>query len=427
MKLYDFQETGVEFIKEHKYVLLGDEMGLGKTVQALVALEDEDGPVLVVCPAFLRKNWESEVENLASTRRFPFDPCVCRKVEDFQNSLFDQDTIFICSYDMLRQIPPVFKPKHVIFDEAHYLKNLKAARSQYAHKLVAEKKPETCVLLSGTPIKNRIPEFYSLLGMLSYCPSRTNGIRLKEKSQYAFNLKFTHPTTRTIYVKDQVRDITEFHGVRNIDTLKAYFKGKYIRRLAKAVLGLPPLITKEIQFGDKLKNDKEYLQAYATFEETGVFPTLKADLARAKVKHTCAYALEIVEQGEPVVIFSDHLVPVEEISKFFTKKGIVNVSMTGKTLPHKREDYVSAFQSGEVQVLIATIGSSSVGYTMTRARNLIFNDYPWVPSDIDQARKRIHRIGQVNRCVIHMVLGSKVDKRILETVKSKKLTIEKVI
>lgn len=427
MQLYDFQSKGASFISEHKYVLLGDEMGLGKTIQALAALRGAEGPVLIVCPAFLRKNWSNEIEKVSSHwRDFQFEPQICKSEKDFQ-TLFQDDYIFIVSYDMLKKIPRDFHPEHVIFDEAHYLKNMKAGRTMLAHSLVSEHKPETCVLLSGTPIKNRVTEFYSLLRMLSYCPSDSNGLRITEKSQYAFNIKFTHPTTRTIYVRDQVRDITEFNGIRNVELLKRYLKNKYLRRLAKTVLGLPPLTTKEIQFGERMKEDKAYVEAYEKFEESGVMPTLKAELAVVKIKHTFKYAMELIEQGEPLVIFSDHVKPVSELCKLFTEKGIKCVEITGNTNPSQRETAVATFQNGGAEVLVATIGSAAVGYTMTRARNLLFNDYPWVPSDLDQARKRIHRIGQVNHCIIHMILGSKMDQYVLNKINDKRSVLRKVL
>ena len=428
MKLYDFQEEGRSFIEKHKYVLLGDEMGLGKTIQALAALRGKTGPALIVCPAFLRKTWSNEIDKiLVAWKDFDLEPVIVTQVGDFDKPMFDEDSVYIISYEMLKKIPETFYPEHIIFDEAHYLKNMKATRTALAHSLIAKTLPETLILLSGTPIKNRVPEFYSILRLLSYCPSKTNGIRIPEKSQYAFNIKFTNPTTRTIMVKHTAREITEFHGVRNTELLKKYLQKKYIRRLAKSVLELPPLITKEVQFGERLARDKDYIKAYQEYEETGVLTTLKMELAISKVKYTCSYACDLLEQGEPLVIFSDHIQPVEDIASYLKGKGYKVGAITGKTPTSKRDDVVVSFQNGDLNVLVATIGSASVGYTLTRARNLIFNDYSWVPSDMEQARKRIHRIGQTNHSVIHMVLGSKVDTYILKTIEGKMRTMKKVL
>lgn len=425
MKLYSYQQRGVEFIREHKYTLLGDEMGLGKTIQALAALAGDVRDVLVVCPAYLRGNWAREIEKAQSLEDFHYHANIVTKPEQFRNSFI---TIHICGYEMLYKLPKDFTFSHIIFDEAHYLKNVKAKRTQAALSLIDEAKPETCVLLSGTPIKNCIPEWYSLLRLLSMCPTPTNGLALKEKNQYSFNMKFTNPVSRTIFMRGgEPRDITTFGGIRNVKLLKQYFEGKYLRRLASTALELPPLTEKEINFAEKCRTDKDLLAAYLKYEESGIVSTLKAEMAAGKVKHTIKYILDIIEQGEPVVVFSDHVAPVEALGKLLDEKGIKRAAITGKTHPAVRENLVQEFQDGHFDVLVATIGSASTGYTMTRARNIVFNDYSWVPADLDQAKKRIHRIGQKSKCQIHYILGSYVDGMILKKIKQKQQILRSAI
>ena len=66
-----------------------------------------------------------------------------------------------------------------------------------AHGVVFAKRPEACFCLSGTPIKNNAPEFYSVLKLMSYCPTDTNGVRIPEKNDWAFATKFSYPRKRT--------------------------------------------------------------------------------------------------------------------------------------------------------------------------------------------------------------------------------------
>lgn len=58
--LRDYQEDGVNYLREVKSGLLTDEMGLGKTVQVCAALP-ANAKAIIVCPASLRKNWEKEL------------------------------------------------------------------------------------------------------------------------------------------------------------------------------------------------------------------------------------------------------------------------------------------------------------------------------------------------------------------------------
>jgi SNF2 family DNA or RNA helicase len=308
MELYDYQEKGRNFLLTRKYALLGDEMGLGKTIQAIAAIPNNVGPVLVVCPAMLRYTWAREIEKYQDEfHRFDFDIEV--EARKFQLSP-PRNTIRIVSYEGLQKLPRTFLPRVLIFDEAHYLKSLQAKRTQAAHELVFRAAPEYVWLLSGTPIKNNVTEFYSALKILSYCPYGTNGLKVTEKSQYAFNMRFSNPSKRSIYVgsgrnKRHV-EIVEYKGIRNLEKLKEYLAGKYLRRLAKSVLDLPELIDKDVMFSERNgASDKELLEA---FENKNLFSdghvsTIKANSALDKVPKTTKYIIDLVEQNECVVVF----------------------------------------------------------------------------------------------------------------------------
>lgn len=58
--LYPYQKAGAEYLRARRHALLADQMGLGKTVQALAALPDAEGAV-IVCPASLIDNWKREI------------------------------------------------------------------------------------------------------------------------------------------------------------------------------------------------------------------------------------------------------------------------------------------------------------------------------------------------------------------------------
>lgn len=97
--LFPFQKKGVSFIESRDgNALLADEMGLGKTAQALAYLQlhPKKRPVVVVCPATLKYNWENEI-NMWTTSN--------NKVEILSGSSpykLSKADIFIINYDVLK-------------------------------------------------------------------------------------------------------------------------------------------------------------------------------------------------------------------------------------------------------------------------------------------------------------------------------------
>ena len=70
MKLYPFQEEGVEWLQLEPRRYLADVMGLGKTVQALAGAERAGlGRLGVVAPAVLRERAEEWFEGATSAGR----------------------------------------------------------------------------------------------------------------------------------------------------------------------------------------------------------------------------------------------------------------------------------------------------------------------------------------------------------------------
>lgn len=405
MELYDFQQRWVDYALKHHYCINGDEMGLGKTIQALALANLFAKRVLIVCPAYLRKNWENEV------RKF------------FPNPNF---TFKTASYSSIKKNEKDFEVADIVIaDEAHYLKNPKAIRTQTFHEYTKKYLPTRLVLLSGTPIQNRVSEFYSLILLCSYNPSNTSGVDIRDKfrSEYSFNRHFC----KMSQIRIKGRIITKFYGAQNLPSLKGFLKGKYTRRLSKDVLDLPELRRKSVLVD--YAGDGELEEAWEKHND-GVkgehIMRAKAQSAMYKANFTVKYVKDIIEQGEQVVIFTDHLSSLPVLLEGL--KTITNVAMvSGKVATDRRAELVADFQKGKYGVFVATIGSASVGFTLTGAKHLVFNDLSWVPANNAQAEKRIHRIGQESECMIHYIYGSTIDETIGKSLFEKQKVLNKIL
>ncbi len=307
-------------------------------------------------------------------------------------------------------------------------KNIEAKRTQMMHKYIKGNLPAKLTLLSGTPVKNRVDEFYSLLVLLSYCPTNKNGLKIHNKfrTQYAFSKHFSNEKVFNISVRGRRVEVRKFEGLKNPEELKSYLRGKYIRRLTSQVITLPELSEKYVEVNYKFSKDLELGEAFAKFKgkPEGHIMALKRESAISKAPFTADYCKNIFsETGSPVVIFSDHIDPVQIIAGKLKKAGII----TGSTDMAERHRIVEQFQNGKLDYLVATIGAASTGLTLTASSNLVFNDMSYIPADNAQASARIHRIGQKNKCIVHKICGSIIDRHIMTSLSSKQQIIDRVL
>lgn len=396
-RLYPFQRRAVSFHLSHHYSVNGCKMGLGKTIQAIALISHVQKNVCIVCPAYLKSNWQRELDNF-----LPMD--------------FTQ-SIEIISYDMFRRI----NPKNIdilIFDEAHYLKNMKSKRTVFAHEYVKNNLPEYLLMLTGTPVQNRVTEFYSLLRLCSYNPKNTSGTPLvKSFHVFATALSYRH-ILNTPYGPS-----VKYTGLRNKPLLIKYLKDKYFT--AENDKKMPELFRQTI-IVDAIKNKNLIEQLEDDFRSNHI-STAKKNIAIEKAKFTAKYIIDCAENDElPLLVFSDHVESCHEIEKLLVAKNLKVQVITGKTHSVYRGQYVKQFQQKEIDVIIGTIGSMSTGFTLTATNRVIFNDLSWTPANNEQAEKRIHRIGQDRDCFVVTILSEGIDRKIVEVLQEKQKTLDRL-
>jgi len=399
-------------------------MGLGKTLQAIAVSSEASRRTLVVCPSYLKLNWEAEFVKFCKGKTVVWIKDKKQINHPTFSDVVATTDVLVINYEMLQACEYLFQwADTVVADEAHYLKNMEAKRTECFHFYIEKYRPKYLHLLTGTPIKNNVDEFYSLLVLCSYDPTASNGKNILKyyPNIWAFRNRFMKK--RTLIIGG--RRINQYYGHENVEELKSFLADKYIRRLTSQVLYLPDIVGKMVRIKDE--KNKELDEMWETFEENkpGNFSSAKAASAAYKAPYTIKYVKDMLGQGEPVVIFTDHIDSCNMIVEGLKKFG-VGVIKGGVSI-EKRQKVVEDFQSGKINVVVATIGAGSTGITLTRSKNVVFNDVSWVPGDNWQAMKRIHRIGQAFKCFVHYIIASSIDARIVSKVKTKKKTLEAVL
>jgi len=425
--LYPHQLEGVAFLLGRRRALLTDDMGLGKTRQSIIALTEANarGPYLVVCPASLKRNWVREIQAVV-----PEPACVIVGPGPMPED--DFDGWLVINYDILDKHLPALLARPwsgMVFDEAHYLKNYRSKRSRAAMQLVRETASDPVVhALTGTPLTNRPRDLFPLLQLAGHPLGRSFATFAK---RYCAGYQGEYGL---------VAD-----GATNIDELTVQLHGVMLRRTKDEVLDLPPKMRTwlDVEIHPRaVEKLNEPVRALAqtsrrdrgrTTEERqaqgrllGGLTTARRKLAILKSVQTTDYLQSIVDQGEKVVAFSAFIPPVLRFARHF---GDAAVSITGGVSAAERQERVDRFQEDDdVRVLAANLHVGGVGLNLTAARQVVFNDLDWTPSNHWQAEDRAYRIGQTSSVnVTYMVGAGTVDEFVRGVLQSKARVIDDVI
>lgn len=158
--LYEFQQKGVlsliQMLQKYNGAILADAVGLGKTWSALAVMrffQMENREILLLCPKKLQDNWQQYKRNFNSKFEADNFDFFIRFHTDLQDGRFEKygdrdDKLFVNE-----------KPKLIVIDESHNLRNDKSSRYQYLIEEILSKNEDVKVLLlSATPINNSLKD-----------------------------------------------------------------------------------------------------------------------------------------------------------------------------------------------------------------------------------------------------------------------------
>ncbi len=370
--LLPYQLAGLDYIHDTpapqgltgRRCIVADEMGLGKTVEALAAIHLEQAyPVLIVCPASLKLNWEREVRRCLPGIRASVDAC--------------GGQVVITNYERLASLD--YRPwRALIVDEAHYVKDRRTQRAGHILRLSRTPTLELVLLLTGTPIINRPLDLASLLEIV--------GTLHEYGGFWEYVKRFCDA-----YQGQWGWDLS---GATNLPELNKRLRNTcYLRRLKADVLPQLPAKRRAV-VTLPISNAAAYREAerewYGAGGELLKLGELRQVAAAGKVKAATSWIEGVLEQGEKLVVFTWHRATAETIAGCFDAPCI-----TGDTPLKERDRLVQRFQTDtETRLIVLTIATGGLGLTLTAASNVAFLELPWTPAALEQAEDRLHRIGQ---------------------------------
>jgi len=154
----------------NKGVILADEVGLGKTIEAALVLSqcwaERKRHLLIVCPASLRRQWASELQEKFNLPSQILDAPSVRKFR--KNGVFSplsMKKVIIMSYHYAARLEEELLTVPwdlVVIDEAHKLRNAHRPKNKMGQALKRALSGRQKLLLTATPLQNSLIELYGL-------------------------------------------------------------------------------------------------------------------------------------------------------------------------------------------------------------------------------------------------------------------------
>jgi len=351
--------------------------------------------------------------------------------------------------------------RYLIVDEAHRVKNADAQQSQ-AVVALAMAVPHV-VLLTGTPLKNRIDELWNLLATV-------------DTEDYGNKNAFVDDYAETKDVWTGRKMVKQIVGVKNETALRARLKCVMIRRLKEDVAKWLPdktrqYVTVEVD-SSELANYKKAEQQFSTWLEGAMKQRVEAEVAsegvdlasmssaerheldrevRGRVARSLnaeamarigalrqlvgqmkvAPAIELiddyVENEEPLIVFGVHKSVIDGLRKGLSAAKVRFGVIDGSTPADARGKLIDDFQHGRIDVIVGSEAMKE-GVTLTRASNVMFVQRFWTSADEEQAEDRAHRTGQKNAVTISFLeVPNTIDQRLRAIIDSKRSLVAKVV
>ncbi|WP_096434689.1 DEAD/DEAH box helicase [Alteribacter populi] len=420
--------------------ILADEVGLGKTIEAGLILKEYMirglvKKVLILVPASLVSQWCQELNE-----KF-FIPAV----EQRKHYVWDRCDVIVSSIDTAKREPhrkTIYEQDYdmIIIDEAHKLKNKNTKNYQFVRNL----KKKFCLLLTATPVQNRLSEVFHLISILK--PGHLgNEDRFSKEFKNADEHEELRHLVQKVMIRNRRTDSEMDWPKRLVNTVEVDFSEEE-KQLYEAVTRLKnqwssqhewslfPFTVLTLQRECCSSREAVFMTLKGLLEQEELAPALKEELqsvmkmVEGVTRHAKAEkALKLVQSiDDKVIIFTEYRATQLYLQWYFAQHGIKAVPFRGG-FKRSKKDWMKQLFKDHAQVLIATEAGGE-GINLQFCHHMINYDLPWNPMRIEQRIGRIHRLGQEQDVHIYnFAVQNTVEDHIMRTLYQKIGLFEEVI
>ncbi|TPQ32050.1 helicase SNF2 [Cupriavidus pinatubonensis] len=437
--LRPYQQRGYAWLYRNARIGLGsviaDDMGLGKTLQVIATLQKlkedgalDDAKALVIVPTSLLTNWQKEIERFAPNL----------EVGIFHGSKRElavmRPDILLTTYGIARAAAASLHAlawRIVVVDEAQNIKNPAAAQTKAVKSIPAT----SFIAMSGTPVENRLSEYWSILDF-------ANRGYLGNLNQFAREYAMPIQIQRDQHVVQRFKQVTAPFLLRRLKSEKAIIsdlpdkieQDQYCT-LTKAQTALYQSVVQEglrtiSGESDTFKRQGLVLQMILALKQICNHPVqyLKKGEADPAASGKAERLFELIDEmyasHEKVLVFTQFREMGNLLCSWLRQRyGREPLFLHGGVVRARRDAMVERFQSDRTErIFILSLKAGGTGLNLTAASNVIHYDLWWNPAVEAQATDRAYRIGQQRNVQVHRFLTrATFEERINDMIRTKRV------
>lgn len=423
MKLYDFQQKGLEEVKDKNKVAFYWDMGLGKTFMGSEKMIQLGSAVnLIICQKSKVNDWIQHFKNYYAQNEQDFccdelilDLTDNKQMERFISQeksahyfLYPYLVIAVINYELTFRRKQLLELENftLLLDESSLIQNETAKRSKFINKL----KPKNVILLSGTPVNGKYENLYSQLQLLGWKISKDLFWK-----QY-IDWEWVEETDGFFRRK--------INGYKNVDRLKrrlADFGATFMK--SDEVIDLPEQNHNKIW----IKPTKEYWQ----FIKRKIILINDQELIGDTVLTAMLYSRMLCGQynQDKLEAFKDILDSTQDRLIVFYNFNAELAAMWRIAAAQDRPVSIvngqvkdlTAYEEHDNSVTFIQYQAGAMGLNLQKANKVIYFTLPLSSELFEQSKKRIHRVGQERRCFYYYLMCSgSIEEKIWQTLEMRK-------
>ena len=470
-RMFEHQRTCVEWLWElHRQQaggIVGDEMGLGKTLQVIAmwaALQKSGrgGASLVVCPATVLRQWQRETKRWAPELKavevlhssaMASDPAarLALITKVFAAAEAGAETgaaadgelsgggcsVLVTSYEMVRKCAQLLLGRrwlYVVLDEGHKIRNADAEITQLCKRFLTPHR----LILTGSPIQNRLTELWSLFdfvfpGKLGTLPTfqeqfgipiaagtYANASRFKVQAAYQCSLVLRslirpHLLRRTkADVQLRLPDKSEqvllcalsaeqrdaYENFCRSDLVERVLAGKCNAFVAltslQKICNHPHLHMWDADDGGRAR--------YGAWQASGKLHVVRQVLQMWKAR------------DDRCLVFCQTRQMLDIVQRLVVSEGYSFRRLDGTTPVGQRLTLIDEYNGdGTIFAFLLTTRAGGLGINLTGANRVLLVDPDWNPANDAQARERAWRVGQSRAVAVYrLVTAGTLEEKIYQ-------------